>query len=724
MSGNFALDWAILSVSLFNTIVLLWLGLTVLLNAERRHMGIWLAGGGLLTGAAFFLIHTLILGFGLYLSPVVDFWWRLGWIPVILSPLAWYVVMLWYAGFWEGRQNAVYLRQRYWLWLLLLATAVMLGMFLVTNPLPSFSQALRFDLSASPSWMGVPLLILFYPIFILACIGLALDALLRPGPTVRMMGNLARLRARPWLVGASFVFFLVGLLVGAILWWFAITARQHIYSLGLVQVVAWADLLIATLIAAAVTLTGQAIVSYEVFTGKTLPRRGLLHYWHRALILALGYSAAVSLSVTIGLPPTYSLLLSTGLMVLFYALLSWRAYAERERFISDLRPFIASQRLYDQLLSPNGRAERPVAQDDPSQPFRALCEKVLGARFAYLAPLGSLAPLFGPPLVYPPDASVDIGSLLEITTKVSTQFDPHTLCIPLEGNNSRNAAWAVPLWNARGLCGALLLGEKWDKGVYTQEEIEIARSICERLVDTQASAEIARRLLELQRRQLIESQVLDRRARRALHDDILPLLHAALLTLAGHARDGPMGERDRGQEEVTTLLVNAHRQVSNLLRDLPPAAPPEVARLGLVGALQRVAQEELNGAFDEVTWQIDPAAQEHAGLLPPLTAEVLFYAAREAMRNAARHARPAGSQVPLHLHVKISWKDGLEILVADDGVGLESAAASGGSGQGLALHSTLLALLGGSLSIESPPPENIPDASTCVRMSLPLAPPR
>ncbi len=47
MSGNFSLDWLTLAVSLFNTILLLWLGLTVLLNAERRSWGIWMAGGGL-----------------------------------------------------------------------------------------------------------------------------------------------------------------------------------------------------------------------------------------------------------------------------------------------------------------------------------------------------------------------------------------------------------------------------------------------------------------------------------------------------------------------------------------------------------------------------------------------------------------------------------------------------------------------------------------------------
>ncbi len=113
-------------------------------------------------------------------------------------------------------------------------------------------------------------------------------------------------------------------------------------------------------------LTGQAIVTYEVFTGKALPRRGLLRFWQRALILAAGYSLLVGFSATLQIASIYSLLVSTALLVLFYALLSWRSYAEREHFIDLLRPFITSQQLYDQLLetpdhkpAPGSRAAFP-----------------------------------------------------------------------------------------------------------------------------------------------------------------------------------------------------------------------------------------------------------------------------------------------------------------------------------------------------------------------------
>ena len=44
MTGEFFVDWATMAVSLFNTVLLLWLGLTILLNAELRTWGTWLAG--------------------------------------------------------------------------------------------------------------------------------------------------------------------------------------------------------------------------------------------------------------------------------------------------------------------------------------------------------------------------------------------------------------------------------------------------------------------------------------------------------------------------------------------------------------------------------------------------------------------------------------------------------------------------------------------------------
>ncbi len=95
MTGIFLLDWAIQAASLFNLILLIWLGLTVLFNAERRTGGILLTGAGLLMGGAFFICHSALLGHSAeVITAGQDVWWYLGWAPVVSLPLLWYVVML------------------------------------------------------------------------------------------------------------------------------------------------------------------------------------------------------------------------------------------------------------------------------------------------------------------------------------------------------------------------------------------------------------------------------------------------------------------------------------------------------------------------------------------------------------------------------------------------------------------------------------------------------
>ena len=82
-------------------------------------------------------------------------------------------------------------------------TLVLWGLLLFANPFPTYAQAIRLDIVPTPSLLGIPLLVLLYPVCVLLSIGLSIDALLRPGPARRMMGDLARQRAQPWLLATS-----------------------------------------------------------------------------------------------------------------------------------------------------------------------------------------------------------------------------------------------------------------------------------------------------------------------------------------------------------------------------------------------------------------------------------------------------------------------------------------------------------------------------------------
>ena len=678
MTENWLLNWAIMAVSLFNAILLIWLGLTVLLNAERRTWGLWLAGGVILLGGTFFLIHSIILGLGLStFGRSMDFWWRLGWIPVVTIPYIWYVVILWYSSFWDSFGEK--LKRRHFPWFVgtTVLAAGIIALLVFANPLPSFDQAAQLNLTATPSLGGVPLLILIYPVYILLCIALSVDVLRNPAPPARIMGDLARRRARPWLVGAGVTQILVSLLVGWVMFWVINQTRQSLYEPSVAATIAKFDLVIAFLIAIAIIFLGQAVTFYEVFTGKALPRHGLFGYWRRAVILAGGYAVVISLSLTLNLHPVYSVVLSALLMTVFYALLSWRSLTERQKFIDQLRPFVTSQRVYEQVV-----ATSPT-DVDIDQPFKALCQDVLRTRQAYLAAQGPLAPLVGEPLLF----SVDqVPQPPDIQGILGPWISPDNICIPLPQETAGDWHWLVPLWSERGLIGILLLGPKRGGGLYAQEEIEIARTVGERLIDMRASTEMARRLMALQRQRLAESQIVDRRTRRVLHDEVLPNLHSALLSLSAS-----LAEHD----DAVAALSSAHRQIADLLRDLPIVTAPDVYRLGLIAALKKTITNEFSSAFEQVIWEIPDDVADQLVQVSPLVSEVVYFAAREAIRNAARHGRVlptlkiAASQRPQEM----------EIVIEDTGAGnLDIRQKEPTSGQGLVLHSTMMAVIGGELA--------------------------
>jgi len=486
--------------------------------------------------------------------------------------------------------------------------------------------------------------------------------------------------------------------------WIVINLESGIFTARTITAIGVFDLSIAGLIGLSVVIIGQAVVSYEIFTARTLPRKGLFQHWRRTLILAVGYSLLVSWSLVIHLRPIYSLLLTTLLITVFFAMLAWRSYAERERFIANLRPFLAGNKVYSRILDSNNTND----SIDISASFQALCRDILETGKAYLLPLGEMAQLAGPAILFP-KGSITPAAVPNLTAGFHS---PHVPGLPLDPKEHDGFIWAISLWSERGLVGGLLLGEKETGGLYSQEEIETARAVGERLIDLKASTELARRLAMLERRHLTQGQVVDQQTRRILHDEILPLVHTALLNLINN---------NLPVEEEVNLLVRVHKQVSDLLRTMAATTSPDVIRFGLFGALKRVVEQDLAGSFDQVDWQIDCAVEDQLKSLPSLEAEVLFYAAREVIRNSARYGRPAEG-LPLELVIRVEPGEILRIIIEDNGSGVRENQTElemkieGGSGQGLDLHSTLLAVIGGSLSFE-----NEPGLYTRVCLSLPLS---
>src|SRR5207247_2586307 len=104
-------------------------------------IGVWMMAGGLLLGSLFFISHTAILGSDPLKAPLsLNFWWQIGWVPVILSPFAWYILILWYTGFWNERDLSLKRRHMAWLLQLTIIAAVLLGLMIFAHPLPSFTE--------------------------------------------------------------------------------------------------------------------------------------------------------------------------------------------------------------------------------------------------------------------------------------------------------------------------------------------------------------------------------------------------------------------------------------------------------------------------------------------------------------------------------------------------------------------------------------------------------
>jgi signal transduction histidine kinase len=310
--------------------------------------------------------------------------------------------------------------------------------------------------------------------------------------------------------------------------------------------------------------------------------------------------------------------------------------------------------------------------------------------------------------VFPPAGmALPAAAAREVEAQASA-LGSGALYLPLDPRRASGCEWAIPLWSEGDLAGLLVLGPRTNGASYTQEEFEAARAAAERLLDTRATATMAERLMALQRERFAEVQVIDQRTRQALHDDVLPELHTAILHLSAPAAASP------ATAEVIQLLGDAHRRLSQVIREIPMSSMAEVRRLGLFGALRRAAEIELGDSFASIEWAVSSEAESRSRALAPVVTEVLFLAAREAMRNAAHHGRGRDAARPVALRMVAEASQGLTLTIADDGVGLEPAADPPDAGHGLALHSTLMAIVGGTLKVDSSA------GGTSVRLHIPL----
>ncbi len=362
------------------------------------------------------------------------------------------------------------------------------------------------------------------------------------------------------------------------------------------------------------------------------------------------------------------------------------------------------------MSSPSASPDMPIATERPQWffgavlPWDAICAVVTEAIALYDAagrPVWAnpaAVALYGCDLVAVPSAALAVRTrdghalAFEETPVGRALRGEHVVAeplivVPAAGDALPVLATAAPIMAGGRIVGAAVV---WREDVAADTHVSQARL-----------QKISRRLVEVQ-------EVERRRVARELHDEVGQALTAVKINLQAIQQnpDAPVAAL-RLQDSIA-VVERALQQVRNISLDLRPSLLDD---LGLVAALR---------------WYVDNQAQR-AGLtsyfsatpsdlrLPTDVETACFRVAQEAITNIIRHARATIVEVGLR-----STGHGVRLVIRDDGVGFDVAAALERAGRGeslglLGLHERVT-MAGGRVDIHS-----IPSKGTEVRAWFPTA---
>jgi signal transduction histidine kinase len=202
---------------------------------------------------------------------------------------------------------------------------------------------------------------------------------------------------------------------------------------------------------------------------------------------------------------------------------------------------------------------------------------------------------------------------------------------------------------------------------------------------------------EALRRELLRHTVIaqeDERGRiaRELHDETAQFLTALSLNLA--TLKNLLPEEPHTQELINDLQSQTRQMSQGIYRLVHDLRPAQLDDLGLVPALQYLAEEEYRLAGLQVDLIIEGQRQR----LDPLVETVFFRVAQEALTNVVRHAQCE------HANLELAFEPRQVVLhVRDQGVGINfKAMQSGERGWGLEGMRERVDSIAGQLKIYSP----------------------
>jgi signal transduction histidine kinase len=772
------LQMCAVALSVFNLIAFLWLTCTVWLNGNRQSVITSVGVVGLGLSAVFFFIHSLLIFSPLdqdagLLS--INSLWHLIWLPAVGVPYIWFVIGLHYAVLMneEWRQRRPVL-----LCVSTLLGLCVFGLLIVNRVTFTFRGAIHLlgysgvfghvDVHFFSPVIWLPVLFLIYVTF---C---AIGPWFTPSRMKRLLWVLwsflikrrheGSLRnrlidafwtdkvdrrelqeiefswhlARPGLLLAALL--MVGLTVslGALGVWAVfhwLTLHQEgmgtVLPAGKLDTIPaellTLDIYAAGLVALVILLIGYSIVRHGVLIERPLARRGFFEQWRGVVIVATMIAIFISLLVQVTASSLGPLLLITSLAIGIYAMFTWSSYTAHDRYIALLAPFLRSTNVRHWLNTDLRKTEKSM-----EVLFSHLCKEVLDVRCALLILLsGPVRRRFtyqwsiqDQPIEIIEQEKVHSAHLPAVSKRREKRTQPletsaparsgaaYRICITLQGITT--IAWVLPLHDELGLVAKLYLGPRQDGGVFTDEDMDLAQACGQRILDTLRDHEAMLAVSALLRRRIGDVKLLGAQQRRVLHDEILPLLHLALLRMEQMRtltlRQNVENEHiDQSLDDAVASITTAHRQLAAMMRTMSTGAPHRLERDGVMNGIYSMLAQDFQSAFDEVEWLVSEETIKCIDeALPPAIAEMVFVAVQEALRNAARHAR--GSDIHRHLRLTLtaSCQPHLEVIVKDDGVGIASSCSStSGTGGGLLTHSALLAIVGGNLAVTSEPGQGV-----------------
>ncbi|HQR65823.1 MAG TPA: PAS domain-containing protein [Thermoanaerobaculia bacterium] len=218
-----------------------------------------------------------------------------------------------------------------------------------------------------------------------------------------------------------------------------------------------------------------------------------------------------------------------------------------------------------------------------------------------------------------------------------------------------------------------------------------AESVMGVTVDVTERKRAESELHDLSRRLILAHEEQRALLARELHDDLTQRI-AALAIDAGLAeRSAPGGARKDALRGIREGLAALSEDVHSLSYRLHPSVLDD---LGLAEAIEAECERFRRQGPGDVAVDLCPVP----AALSPDAALGLFRVVQEALRNVARHAKATSAAVTLEHR-----SGGLALMVRDDGVGFDPAAARMPRSLGLASMRERVHLLGGTLGIESAP---------------------